>query len=104
MINFKILGNHIRAERKARNLTQEQLAEILDVATIYISRIENGALRPSLTLIEKMSSFFGVDEAELMFGMSSETDENKILVDKLFSLNPKKRHAVEQIIDVISEL
>ena len=37
------VGFRIREERKKKNMTQERLAEILDVSVITISRIENGS-------------------------------------------------------------
>lgn len=104
MINFKALGKRIKKARKAGGWTQEKFAEMIDVATEYMSRIETGAARPSLTLIEKISDIFGIEEAELMFGMASEDAEAKALMDKISALTPKKRIAAEHIIDEISRL
>ena len=104
MINFKALGKRIKRARKVKNLTQERFAEILDATTEHISRIETGAARPSLTLIEKISAILEVDEAEIMFGDKSEEEEVKDLMNKIFSMDKKKRRAVERIIDVISDL
>ena len=104
MINFKALGKRIKRARKGRNLTQERFAEMADIATEYESRIETGAARPSLALIEKISVILEVDEAEIMFGNKSEEGEVKDLMNKIFSMDKKKRHAVERMIDIISEL
>ena len=38
----------IRAARKAKNISQSDLADLLDVRQDYISRIENGQLAPSV--------------------------------------------------------
>ena len=104
MINFKALGKRIKNARKDQNLTQEKFAEMADIATEYESRIETGAARPSLALIEKISRILEVDEAEIMFGNKAEEGEVKDLMNKIFSMDKKKRHAVEQMIDVISAL
>ena len=104
MINFKALGKRIKRARKCRNLTQERFAEILDVTTEHVSRIETGAFRPSLILLEKISAVLEVDEAEIMFGNKSDEEEVKDLMNKIFSMDKKKRRAVEQMIDVISDL
>ena len=104
MINFKALGKRIKKARKDKGLTQEQFAEMVDIATEYESRIETGAVRPSLTLIEKISSVLEMDEAEIMFGNKSDEKEVKDLMNKIFSMDPKKRRAVERMIDVISDL
>ena len=104
MINFKALGKRIKKARKEKGLTQEKFAEMADIATEYESRIETGAARPSLVLIEKISAILEVDEAEIMFGDKSEEGEVKDLTDKIFSMDAKKRRAVERMIDIISEL
>ena len=35
------LGNRIKSARKAKNLTQEKLAEQINISTSYIAEIEN---------------------------------------------------------------
>ena len=45
-----------------------------------------------------------MDEAEIMFGNKSDEAEVKDLMNKIFSMDKKKRRAVEQMIDVISDL
>ncbi|MBR4211991.1 MAG: helix-turn-helix transcriptional regulator [Oscillibacter sp.] len=104
MINFKALGKRIKKARKKKGLTQEKFAEMVDIATEYESRIETGAARPSLVLLEKISSVLEMDEAEIMFGNKSDEEEVKDLMNKIFSMDAKKRRAVEHIIDVISDL
>ncbi|MBR0282215.1 MAG: helix-turn-helix transcriptional regulator [Oscillibacter sp.] len=104
MINFKALGKRIKKARKEKGLTQEKFAEMAGIATEYESRIETGAARPSLTLIETISAVLEVDEAEIMFGSKAEEEEVKDLTNKIFSMDKKKRRAVERLIDVISDL
>ena len=104
MINFKALGKRIKKARKEKGLTQERFAEMIDIATEYESRIETGAARPSLTLIEAISSVLEVNEAEIMFGNKEEEKEAQDLMEKIFSMDKKKRRAVERMIDVISDL
>ncbi len=103
MINFKAIGQRIKLLRKEKDLTQEKLAEILDISTEHLSRIETGSYRPSLALIEKISEIFEVDEQNLMFGNSSEVHETNELSKKIESLANNKKRAVSIIIDLISE-
>ena len=104
MLNFKALGRRVQALRKAKGLTQEKLAEMVDIAPVYMSRIETGASRPSLFLIENLSTVLDIGEEELMFGTPSEDMESKALTDKISALDDKKRKAAEHIIDEISKL
>ena len=106
MINFKALGKRIKKARKEKGLTQEKFAEMADIATEYESRIETGAARPSLALIEKICALLEVGEAEIMFGSKAEKEEEEVrdLMNKIFSMDKKKRRAVERMIDAISDL
>ena len=40
-INYALIGKRIRETRKQRGLSAEELAEIADLSTVYISYIEN---------------------------------------------------------------
>lgn len=51
----KLIGAQIARIRKEREITQEQLAESVDVATETISRLERGVSIPSLKTLEKIS-------------------------------------------------
>ncbi len=99
MINFGAIGKRIKEKRKELVLTQEKLAEMLDVSVEHLSRIETGSYRPSLILIEKICAIFGVEESELMFGDKHDYKYNKDLYFKIESLPAEKREAIEKIID-----
>ncbi len=45
---IKIIQNNIKKYRKERNLTQEQLSELCNISTDYLSEIERGKKVPSL--------------------------------------------------------
>lgn len=89
--------------RKEKDLTQEKLAELLDVSTEHLSRIETGSYRPSLALIEKISEIFEIDEQELMFGNNAENHKSNEISKKIETLSDNKKQAVSIIIDLISE-
>jgi len=61
MNNTKVLlGARIREIRKARGLTQEQLAEMIDVEQKHVSRIESGKSYPTIDRLEKMAAALNV--------------------------------------------
>lgn len=60
MLKQKFADN-LRKLRKSRNLTQEKLAELVDVDFRYISFIENARNFPSAELIEKLAKALEVD-------------------------------------------
>lgn len=52
-INYKILGKNIKYYRKQKNLTQEQMAESLELSVGFTSQVERGIAKMSLdTLID----------------------------------------------------
>lgn len=51
----KVIGRHIAKIRKGRQLSQAQLAEMIDVAPETISRLERGISMPSLKAFENIS-------------------------------------------------
>lgn len=50
-LDYKVIGKKIRARRKALDITQEQIAEYLDVNPSHISNIETGRAHPSLVAL-----------------------------------------------------
>lgn len=59
------LGNKIRELRRARNLTQEQLASSLNISAQAVSKWEMGASYPDMTMIPVIASLFKVSLDEL---------------------------------------
>ena len=61
------LAENIRAFRKERQLTQEQLAEVLGVTTGAVYKWESKLSVPDVGLIIQMADFFDVS-LDVLFG------------------------------------
>jgi len=61
--------------RKARHLSQRQLASRMQVPRTYISKIENGKAIPTLGSLERLASALEVDICQLVRDGRSERDE-----------------------------
>lgn len=61
----KKLGQRIASLRKARKLTQEQMAEALDCSVEFISLVERGVNAPSVAGLEKFAKILKVEVKEL---------------------------------------
>ena len=75
--------------RKARSLTQEELAEVLFVSRTAISKWESGRGYPNLDSLKEISRFFSVSIDDLICSeeiISAAEDEKKECVDKYVSL------------------
>lgn len=55
MVDAKVLGANIRAERKRQLLTLEQLAEQVGITDNFLGKIERGDSMPSLQTIERIA-------------------------------------------------
>lgn len=54
-INYKKLGKKIKEFRLEKGLSQEQLAELCDLSTAYISLIETGKRKINFSQLEKIT-------------------------------------------------
>ena len=52
------MENHLEEIRKQRNITQEELATILEVSRQTISSLESGRYNPSIMLAFKIARYF----------------------------------------------
>ena len=64
--NFINLGKRIRQKRKAKKITQESLAEKVDVGTTHISHIETGCTKLSLITFISIANALDVSADELL--------------------------------------
>ena len=63
--DLTILGNRIRARRKALNLTQEELAAVADIDRSYIGGVERGERNITFTMLGSICTALKCDIAEL---------------------------------------
>lgn len=54
------IPERIKCLRTSQNLTQKQLAEILQVSEVSLQRFEYGSARPSLDTLLALADFFNV--------------------------------------------
>ena len=77
----KTFALRLKELRKSRNLTQEQLAELVDVAPRHISFIETARSFPSCDLIERICNVFKISYSELF--AFKEKISREVLLDQL---------------------
>lgn len=94
----KALGNKIRTIRKAKKLTQEKLAELIEIETPNLSHIENGKFAPSIETLQKISRAFEIEPWELYkFDEYKSSYEIKEEMFKTFNENEKLLKVMYQI-------
>ena len=61
----KLLGCRIKELRKSKNITQEHLAELVNIDTVSLSNIERGKYYPTAENLNKILAVLDVEPAEL---------------------------------------
>ena len=91
------IGNKINQLRKLSGMTQEQLAEKLNVSRQTISKWESDSTSPDLESIVKISRIFHVSLDDLLkegeAGVANKTDE-QITLEDLMKINLHNRKMI----------
>ena len=88
--DFMALGQAIKRAREARQMTREQLAEILNIAPRHIQSIENEGQHPSLQLFVRLITMFDISADQYIF--SNRRAEKTTL-----------RRQVDSVLDTLSD-
>ena len=73
-VDYKLIGKRIKSERVKLGLTQEMLAEQLEVTIGYVSQVERGITKISLDLLAKISVILKQDISVFVTGSSPESE------------------------------
>lgn len=104
-MDFKQGGQVIQRIRREQGLTQEQLGEMIGVASNSISRIERGLLIPALTTLIDICNALGTS-ADTILAAYIATDTPirwTPLAEKLKSIELDKQHKIETILSCLIE-
>ena len=74
-----LLGKRIREERIKQNLTQEILAEDIDLTTAYVGQIERGERNVTLENLIKLANRLSVTVDYLLSDSISDNDDSTII-------------------------
>ena len=67
------IGNNIKSNRQKLGITQEQLAEKINVTRQAVSNWENGKTEPDLETISVIAEVFGIDSYDLINNKTAKT-------------------------------
>ena len=78
-MNQEKTGAFLAECRKQKNLTQEQLSEILGVSSKSISRWENGKNLPDYSILDSLCNALGISINEFYYGKKmTDTDYEQL--------------------------
>lgn len=82
---LNVLASNIKKYRLLNDLTIEQFAEISNISTVTISKIENGKANPSISILWKLAKTLNVKLSQLFIDSHSEKNINNIVNRYLLS-------------------
>ncbi len=85
------IAENIRAYRKQRGLTQEQLAEVLGVSVGAVYKWESRSSLPELRLIMEMADFFDVS-VDVLLGYRMKDNQLNTTVERLLEASRSRDH------------
>ena len=107
-LDFKEIGLKIKERRKNVGLTQEYIANILDVNPSHISNIEGGRAHPSLTSLVKIANilqcsidYFIAGEYTFKVDKDMERTLDEQIMDKLKYADSDKKLRILKMIDLL---
>ncbi len=104
-IDYNLIGERLKKARLAKGLTQENLAESLNISIAYLSRIETGTTKINLKRLSEICQLLSVSEAEILSGVSDDSANylNSDLGNLLKNCSPDKQRLIYKIANIISE-
>ena len=82
----KKIGLFMKELRKEKGITQEALAEILNVSGRTVSRWETGSNMPDLDILILMADFYDIEIRELLDGERKSETMNKEMEETLLKI------------------
>lgn len=80
------IGEFLRELRREKELTQEQLAEQLNISRRSVSRWETGRNLPDLDILMEMTDYYGVELKEILNGERRSGKMNKELKETVLQV------------------
>ena len=75
--DFKAFGQAIKAARKAKGISRNQLADTLNIAPRYIASIENSGQHPSLQVFYDLVTLLNVSVDEIFLPTSDKVKSTR---------------------------
>ena len=107
-LDFKMIGMKIKERRQSQGITQEYIANRLDVNPSHISNIDCGRANPSLTALVRIADilecsvdYFISGEYTYKFDSTKEKTIDEQIMDKLKYCHYDKKIKILKILDLL---
>lgn len=104
-LDYSVIGSRIKQARLAKNMTQEDLADKIDISVAFLSRVERGNSHVNLKRLNQLCNLLDVSEGYLLNGASSNSENylDKEFTDLIKSVSPEKQKLIYNVAKAIAE-
>jgi len=74
-LDYSIIGERLKKARKDKKLTQEQLAEKIDVSVAFLSRVERGDVKINLSRLSQICDLLEISLSYILTGVGSNSKD-----------------------------
>ncbi len=100
-LDYKIIGEKIRKRRKTLGITQEQIADYLEVNPSHISNIEAGRAHPSLVALVHIANYLQCSMDVFIEGEYTYTKNEDVQEKILSKLKLSDEKTIEKILKIV---
>lgn len=104
-MDAKLIGKRIQAVRKERGLTQEQLSQMVNLSTNYLSNVETGFKTPKLETLIDIINALQCDANTILADVVDTTTsrESSMIAKGLSELPPKDQRRIIKLVETLIE-
>lgn len=104
-INYKLIGKRIQRARKKVNITQEKLAELMDMSVSYISQVERGITKANLRTLDNICTQIGCSLIYILTGKASDEKEyaDSDFCREFYKLSDTGKNITIEIMELLSK-
>ena len=105
-IDYSVIGSRIKEARLAKNLTQEDLADQIDISVAFLSRVERGNSHINLKRLNQICGLLDVSEGYILNGASNNSKNylEHEFAELLKKVSPQKQKLIYNVAKAIAEI
>lgn len=103
-IDYSVVGERLKRARLEKKLTQEDLAEEMDVSVAFLSRIERRKSTVNLKRLHQLCTLLDISEGYVLSGTSEDSGEylSEEFRSVLNKCSPEKQKLIYEVAKVIA--
>lgn len=106
MVDYKLIGARLRERRRSLGLRQEFVAEQADITVVYLSKIENGRVKPTVDVYAALCAALQCDLGAVFAHVSvdSRDYQNERVLELFHACTPRVKPIALELLEKLAEL